>query len=42
VPVQAGDTVEMLAERVVRRERRFVVETLQRIVAGELRLPGLS
>ena len=42
VPVQPGDTVETLAERVVARERQFVVETLRRIVAGELRLPGLG
>jgi phosphoribosylglycinamide formyltransferase-1 len=39
VPVLTGDTVEALAERVVVRERRFVVETLQRIVTGELTLP---
>lgn len=42
VPVLPGDTVETLAERVVVRERRFVVEVLQRIVSGELRLPGAA
>jgi phosphoribosylglycinamide formyltransferase-1 len=39
VPVLPGDSVEALAERVVVRERRFVVETLQRIASGELTLP---
>lgn len=40
VPVLAGDTVETLSERVQRRERQFVVETLARIARGELALPG--
>jgi phosphoribosylglycinamide formyltransferase 1 len=39
VPVLAGDTPEALAARVQTREREFVVETLARIVSGEL-LPG--
>jgi phosphoribosylglycinamide formyltransferase-1 len=36
VPVLAGDTPETLAARVQTREREFVVETLARIVSGEL------
>jgi phosphoribosylglycinamide formyltransferase-1 len=36
VPVLDGDTPEALAARVQAREREFVVETLARIVAGEL------
>lgn len=35
VPVEPGDTVESLAERVQARERRFLVETLGEIAAGE-------
>lgn len=38
VPVLAGDTVEALAQRVQPREREFLVETLERIVAGTLAL----
>jgi phosphoribosylglycinamide formyltransferase-1 len=38
VPVLEGDTPESLAERVQTRERQFVVETLARIVRGELSL----
>ena len=38
VPVVAGDTVDSLAERVLRREHEFYVETLQRIERGEIRL----
>jgi phosphoribosylglycinamide formyltransferase-1 len=38
VPVLDGDTPESLAERVQARERQFVVETLARIVRGELSL----
>jgi phosphoribosylglycinamide formyltransferase-1 len=38
VPVLEGDTPESLAERVQTRERQFVVETLARIVRGELAL----
>ena len=34
-PVEPGDTVESLAERVQARERRFLVETLGEIAAGE-------
>jgi len=42
VPVQRGDTVESLAARVLTREHAFLVETLQAIAAGEIRLPGLG
>ncbi|HEU4371113.1 MAG TPA: phosphoribosylglycinamide formyltransferase [Methylomirabilota bacterium] len=38
VPVLAGDTVEALTQRVQAREREFLVETLERIVAGTLAL----
>jgi phosphoribosylglycinamide formyltransferase 1 len=38
VPVLAGDSPEALAARVQAREREFVVETLARIVDGELTL----
>lgn len=40
VPVQPGDTVETLAQRVLECEHWFLVETLRKIVTGELRLPG--
>lgn len=36
VPVVPGDTVEMLAERVLAQEHAFLVETLGRIISGEL------
>ena len=39
VPVLAGDTVDTLASRVQERERKFIVEVLQAIVEGRLRLP---
>jgi len=39
VPVEPTDTPEELAERVLQMEHSFFPETLQRIVAGELRLP---
>jgi phosphoribosylglycinamide formyltransferase 1 len=38
VPVVAGDTVESLAARVLEREHAFLVDTLARIVSGELAL----
>lgn len=38
VPVEATDTPETLAERVLKREHTFFAETLQRIASGELRL----
>jgi phosphoribosylglycinamide formyltransferase-1 len=39
VPVQAGDTAETLEARVRAAEPAFFVETLKRIVRGELQLP---
>jgi phosphoribosylglycinamide formyltransferase 1 len=38
VPVLAGDTVEPLAERVLRQEHRLYADTLRRIAAGEITL----
>ena len=38
VPVRDDDTVDTLSGRVLRREREFYVETLQRIERGEIRL----
>jgi phosphoribosylglycinamide formyltransferase-1 len=40
VPVLAGDTVASLAQRVLECEHRFLIETLGRIIAGELALPS--
>jgi phosphoribosylglycinamide formyltransferase-1 len=40
VPLAVGDTAEALEARVKALEPTFFVETLQRIAAGELRLPG--
>jgi phosphoribosylglycinamide formyltransferase 1 len=39
VPVLPGDTVETLAERVLREEHALYVETLGRIARGEIALP---
>jgi phosphoribosylglycinamide formyltransferase-1 len=39
VPVLPGDTAESLAARVLEREHTFLVETLKRIVEGEIALP---
>jgi phosphoribosylglycinamide formyltransferase-1 len=36
VPVLADNTIETLAERVLRREHEFYAETLQRIACGEI------
>lgn len=41
VPVHPHDTVETLAARVQKRERAFLVETLQGIIAGRIRLPAV-
>lgn len=41
VPVHANDTLESLAGRVVTREHEFLVETLQRVASGHLKLDGL-
>ena len=40
VPVLAGDTVESLAERVLRQEHQLYSDTLRRIAAGEIELEG--
>ena len=42
VPVLAHDTLESLAARVHSVERAFVVETLMRIINGELAAPPLN
>ena len=39
IPVRADDTAETLAARVLAREHTFLVETLERIVAGTVKLP---
>jgi phosphoribosylglycinamide formyltransferase 1 len=39
LPVIKGDTELTLAERVLEREHSFLVETLKRIIEGEIRLP---
>ena len=39
VPVEDGDTVELLAARVLAQEHLLFVETLQRIETGDLKLP---
>jgi phosphoribosylglycinamide formyltransferase-1 len=41
VPVLAGDTPATLAERVLAREHTFLVEVLERIVAGAMALPAV-
>jgi phosphoribosylglycinamide formyltransferase-1 len=38
VPVMQGDTVVTLAARVLEREHEFLVETLQAIASGAIRL----
>src|SRR5436190_10010768 len=42
VPVQHGDTVDLLAARVLEREHAFLVETLHAIASGNIELPGLQ
>jgi phosphoribosylglycinamide formyltransferase 1 len=39
VPVLPGDTAEILAARVLEREHSFLVETIGKIVSGEITLP---
>jgi phosphoribosylglycinamide formyltransferase-1 len=39
VPVLPGDTPDVLAARVLEQEHRFLVETLQNIVTGNIQLP---
>ncbi len=41
VPVLADDTVETLGARVLQREHQFLVETLARILSGEINLMKL-
>ena len=40
VPVLEQDSVESLRTRVLEREHEFYVETLQKIISGEIRLPA--
>ena len=40
LPVLQSDTAMTLAERVLAREHTFLVETLKRIIAGEISLPN--
>jgi len=40
--VEEGDTAESLAARVLKREHSFIVETLQRIVSGDIALPSME
>ncbi len=42
VPVMRGDTVATLAARVLEREHGFLVETLQAVASGAIRIRGLS
>ena len=42
IPIIPGDTPTTLQARVLKREHEFFVETLQRIVAGEIVLPRQS
>ena len=39
IPVRPGDTVATLSQRVLEREHTFLVETLKRIIEGEIALP---
>jgi phosphoribosylglycinamide formyltransferase-1 len=41
VPIQKGDGPETLAARVLKREHSFLVETLEKIIDGRIKLPGL-
>jgi len=40
VPVEAGDNAQRLAERVLAVEHSLYVDTLQRIISGEIALPA--
>ena len=42
IPVNKNDSVESLARRVLEKEHEFLVETLHRIIIGELLLPATS
>jgi phosphoribosylglycinamide formyltransferase-1 len=39
VPVEENDTVETLSARVLEHEHTFLVETIRRIIAGEIAIP---
>jgi phosphoribosylglycinamide formyltransferase-1 len=39
VPVLPGDTAESLAERMLPLEHELYVDTVARIISGEIRLP---
>jgi phosphoribosylglycinamide formyltransferase-1 len=39
LPILKGDTAITLAERVLEREHTFLVETLKRIIDGEIKIP---
>ena len=40
LPVLRNDTALTLAERVLEREHTFLVETIRKIIAGEIILPS--
>jgi phosphoribosylglycinamide formyltransferase 1 len=40
LPVYPGDTVTTLSQRVLEREHTFLVETLEKIIAGSISLPS--
>ena len=40
IRVNEGDTAEILAERVLAVEHTFYAETINRIISGEIQLPG--
>jgi phosphoribosylglycinamide formyltransferase-1 len=42
VPVLLGDTAEILSNRVLEREHKFLVETIGKIISGEINLFSLS
>jgi phosphoribosylglycinamide formyltransferase-1 len=42
VPVERNDTVETLSERVLKREHKFLVETLRGIISGEIAIPKVE
>jgi phosphoribosylglycinamide formyltransferase-1 len=42
IPVEPGDTVERLAARVLAREHAFLVETLEGIATGTVKLPSIG
>ena len=42
VPVRCNDTVDSLAERVLKRGHKLYVRTIQQIERGNIKLPGLG